>query len=221
MQSISSLVRCSRARNGIRLSSPMCLSSGRGISTFHSHHPAPIQKGKLLVGTQTPESRYKWIREKGKSHSLRRHGWASTAIRRDAHSTRSVNSREASPSRPVEPLEHIGAATADRIAGDNIASSHWMLDRSNSHARSLLTRSVSFEVALFQIPHAEGVEQLSPGQSRATQSRGAALGYRTTNKRGRELVFQSIAALPRPQQAAVCFGLGRLASTMVACSLGR
>jgi hypothetical protein len=47
----------------------------------------------------------------------------------------------------------------------------------------ILTQSVSFGVARLYRSYAEGVKQHSPGQSQATQSRGAALGEKNQHER--------------------------------------
>ena len=88
-------------------------------------------------------------------------------------------------------------------------------------SRRALAPVGTFEVALFQILHAESVAQHSPGQSLATQSRGAALGNRITHKRGRELRFP---INRRVAETATSRGLFRPRQTgehMVARALGR
>jgi hypothetical protein len=58
----------------------------------------------------------------------------------------------------------------------------------------------------FFVLYAEGVKQISPGQSQATQSRGAALGFKPFTT-AVESSISNQSPRPRPKQAAVRFGL--------------
>ena len=72
-------------------------------------------------------------------------------------------------------------------------------------------RSVSFEVALFAVSYAEGVQQYSPGQVIRAKRELRRPGLGCQIQIGRESAHQGTASLPRPKQRAAGCGLGNAA----------
>ena len=69
--------------------------------------------------------------------------------------------------------------------------------------------------------YAEGVTHRSPGRSRATQSRGSALGYRIANERGRERRFPINRRVAETATSRVLFRPRQAGEYLVARLLGR